>query len=143
MRENEKTESDHIFIQPNEAMQYMNDMAAHTVINGYDYFVTKEILNKSDVYVIDPNGIDDLKSRCKDDYDYRIIHICSFMPQARERYEQRKGQEASFEERCTAEDKQFSSFEENMLWDYQIVNNGTLEDAVNGMSNIIKKELGI
>ena len=48
--------SDHIFISEEDVAGYENDMVAYTEINGAKFFVTHEILDKSDIYVIDPVG---------------------------------------------------------------------------------------
>ena len=60
MRKNEKDGSDHIFISDNELNTYKDDIEAYTEINGYKYFTTFDIIDHSDIYVIDPNGSDNL-----------------------------------------------------------------------------------
>ena len=47
-------------------------MKAYTEINGYSYFVTKDILDSSDIYVIDPSGLMMLQ---KQEYDVCPIYI--------------------------------------------------------------------
>ena len=41
----------------------MTDRVTETVINGYQYFATREQFDECDVYVIDPNGLSDLFQR--------------------------------------------------------------------------------
>lgn len=57
-------ESDHYFIteEEYETQKDQFDIVAYTEINGFKYFTTEDILNNSDVYVIDPKGIEYLKS---------------------------------------------------------------------------------
>lgn len=49
--------SDHIFISDDE-FDKLQDIAAETTINGVRYCTTMGMLNQSDFYVIDPDGID-------------------------------------------------------------------------------------
>lgn len=49
-------EEGHIFVTENE-FDNLGEMAAYTKYNGYRYGVTSEIIDKSDLYVIDPAGV--------------------------------------------------------------------------------------
>ena len=48
-----KNEKGHRFITPEEAKNF-TDRVAETVINGYEYFATRQQVDECDVYVIDP-----------------------------------------------------------------------------------------
>lgn len=49
----------HIFISPEDIDKYPNKIATAT-INDYFYFATREQVNKNDIYVINPNAIEEL-----------------------------------------------------------------------------------
>lgn len=49
-------EEGHIFVTEEE-FDALDEMAAFTKYNGYRYGVTSEIIDKSDLYVIDPAGV--------------------------------------------------------------------------------------
>ena len=56
-------EDTHIFVTKEEAAR-MTDRVASTVINGYEYFATREQFEACDIYLIDPNGLDYLVESC-------------------------------------------------------------------------------
>lgn len=141
-RVNETEEnSDHYFIEKSDVELYRDDIAAYTEINGNSYFVTKKVLIESDVYVIDPNGVADLKERYADDFDYVTIYIRVPGQLAKSRAVTR--QDDLYSERIKAESEQFDLFEKSMGWDYHILNNGEFKDAVLTMEKMIRKELNL
>ena len=144
MRANETEEnSDHIFITTQDVKEFAaSDIAAYTEINGYEYFTTFDILDKADLYVIDPEGVKDLKNRCGNKYDFIEIYIRVPYAVAKQRVRKRKDGEKVFVQRRESEDSQFKSYEASRSFHYHLYNVGTLEDAVNKVSEWIKKELG-
>ena len=138
MRKNEDPEtSDHIFIKPEDVEQFRHDIVAYTCINGYEYFVTSDILKQSDVYVIDPNGIENLIQNAGESYRFVQIYISTPYKIALERAIKRG--DKNFEERRISENSQFEQYEKNEPWDYFIGNTGdfesTMEVLVDIMSN--------
>lgn len=130
--------SDHIFISEEDVAGYENDMVAYTEINGVKYFVTREILDKSDIYVIDPAGIKFLLDTVGDEYNFVQVYIRVPNPTAKQRAAQRG--DTVFEERRKSEDEQFSRYEHDMPWQYHILNDGTFESGVEKLERIIRKE---
>ena len=61
--ENEHT-SDHIFISDDEVKLFQGKIVAYTEINGYKYFVTKDMVMNSDIYIVDPKGYKMLEGYC-------------------------------------------------------------------------------
>lgn len=133
-------ECDHYFISNEEVKQYEPDMAAYTLINGNHYFTTKQTLSESDVYVIDPNGLYDLRRRCKNEFEFVTIYIRTPKTVAQRRFTSRGESIDNFHERYEKEDSQFLDFERRMDWDYHILNDGEFEVAVQTMINIFRKE---
>lgn len=131
--------SDHYFISPGEVENYRDDIAAYTEINGYEYFTTIDELERCDIYVIDPNGVEDLQRRTGGRFELITIYIRVPRNVAKKRAIQRK--DKLFDERISKEDEQFSRYEKDMPWHYHILNDGTFEEGVGKLERIIKKEL--
>ena len=55
----------------------MKSLVAYAEVNGYRFGTTIEELRSSDIYVIDPNGIEYLKQHCGD--GFKFIEIL-FLP---------------------------------------------------------------
>lgn len=145
MRPKEKenpNQCDHYFITDNEVPKYSNDMVAYTEINGYKYFTTKEVLLNSDIYVIDPVGIDYLKLHTNpNEFEFITVYFRVPKPVAKYRAKERGEDLEVFESRYESEDKQFKDFENHMAWDYHILNDHDFGNAVRQVEKIIKKEL--
>ena len=107
-------ETGHTFITPDEAKTF-TDRATDTVINGYEYFSTKQQVNESDVYVIDPNGLVKLlKNMPETDFD--IVYVRADDNKrtnaAIDRADDPKAESGVVEKRMSSEDEQFTLFEE-------------------------------
>ena len=111
--ENEDT---HIFITPEEAKTY-TDKVATTVINGYEYFATATQVNESDVYIIDPNGVEELTKNMPDT-TFHIIYVDSNAMDRRfnavKRADDKIKEELIFDKRDESENAQFTEFEKKI-----------------------------
>lgn len=136
MRTNEDLgTSDHIFIKPEDIEQFRHDIVAYTCINGYEYFVTSDILKQSDVYVIDPNGVESLIRNAGESYNFVQIYISTPYKIVLERAIKRG--DKNFEERRISENLQFEQYEKNEPWDYFIENIGNFESTVDMLVDIM------
>lgn len=133
--------TDHYFISDEEVEQFKDDMAAYTEINGYKYFATKSEVDQCDIYVIDPNGVEDLKSRCGDEFKFITIYIRTSPDIAKKRAEKRGDDPQVYQSRIEKEDSQFKKFEHDMPWQFHILNNHSFEEAVETMKKFIRTEL--
>ena len=140
MRDSEKEESDHLFISPEDVDLYKDKMAAYTKIGDYEYFTTFDVLDKADFYVIDPKGIAELRMRCKGRYNIKVIYIRVPKDQLLKRARKRGDDAKRAANRISAEDEEFTEFENFEGWDYHILNTGTFQDAVEKMKRILRKE---
>ena len=140
MRPGEEIESDHIFIKPEDVETYKNDIAAYTKIGDYEYFTTYERLKNCDLYVIDPNGIQSLLDKCGDMFRFVVIYIRAPRRSRFLRSQARGDSDAKIQKRIEAEAEQFGQFEKESPWDYHILNDTTLEAAVEKLKKIIRKE---
>lgn len=129
---------DHYFISPEDVPKYKSDIVAYTEINGYQYFTTREELERCDIYVIDPNGVEDLIKRAGDEFEFITILVSVPRNTAQRRAEQRE--DIDYKQRIIAEDLQFKNYEKKRQWYYQILNSGTFEEGVDRLERIIKKE---
>ena len=141
MRKSEKNGSDHIFIKDSDVEKYKNDIAAYTEINGYKYFTTYDVIDKSDIYVIDPIGVNDLKSKCGDRYNLVEIYIRTPQKIAEERAKKRGDKIAEFKRRWESENHQFTDYENSHTFDFHLLNDGTFEESVDRICGWIKKKL--
>ena len=114
--ENEHT-SDHIFISDDEVKLFQGKIVAYTEINGYKYFVTKDMIMESDIYVIDPNGYKMLAENIKrKNMKIKLIPIYIDVDVADQerRYRARGNTRNEFWERYKSEAERFDKFEEEM-----------------------------
>lgn len=68
-------ETGHIFVSSSEFDTLRDQMVAYTEFNGYEYCATAQQIEDSDLYVIDPHGIEELKEAYKGDKPFKIIFI--------------------------------------------------------------------
>lgn len=133
---------DHYFVSDEEFRKLNNskEFAAYTEINGCKYATTFEEIDNSDIYVIDPKGIQYLKEQCKDKYRFIEIYIRVPYLVAKNRYIERGGTGTEFKRRYDQESSQFKEYENEQQFDYHILNDGDIEDAVDMFCKIINKE---
>ena len=127
MRPGEEIKSDHIFITPDEVSKYQEQIVAYTKIGNYECFGTLDIVDGSDVYVIDPIGIASLRRSIKDRPIYEIyVQTLS----TEKHLDVRKDTPQDRMDRISAEKTQFDAYEILKPWDYLIDNSGDLNDAI-------------
>lgn len=141
MRESEKVWSDHIFITDSEVAQYENDIAAYTEIDGNKYFVTYDIIDSSDIYVIDPAGLDSLKIKCKDRYEFVEIYIRTPQKIAEQRAKLRGDKVKVFKQRWVSENPQFTDYENRHTFAWHLRNDRSFEESVDKVCSWIQMEL--
>lgn len=119
MREEESEHnSDHIFVSDDEVKLFQGKIAAYTEINGYKYFVTRDMVMNSDIYVVDPNGYKMLAENIKrKNMKIKLIPIYIDVDVADQerRYRARGNTRNEFWERYKSESEQFDIFEEEMI----------------------------
>lgn len=115
--ENEHT-SDHIFISEDEVKLFQGKIAAYTEINGCKYFVTRDMVMNSDIYVVDPNGykmLVDTVKRKNMNIKLIPIYIDVDVADQERRYKARGNTRNEFWERYKSEAEQFDRFEEEII----------------------------
>ena len=134
-------DSDHIFISPDEVERYRDDMVAYFKREDAELFATKSQLLDSDFYIINPDGAKNLKKLCIPDVKFIEVYIRSPRVMQRLRYLQRGEDSTAFSVRYNDENAQFLEYEKEAKFDYHILNDGTIDEAVQKLCNIVQKEL--
>lgn len=140
-RPSEVNGTDHIFIKPEEVDQYRNDFAAYTEIDGYEYFATKGQIEQSDFYVIDPNGVEYFMNVCSEEFDPVVVYVRAPRRVRIMRSQYRGDTDKNIQKRMAAENEQFTRFEKEAAWDYHILNDSTMDNAIEQLKKIAHKEM--
>ena len=135
----------HIFISEDEVKYYVDKMIAYTVINSHEYFATLDQLYDSDVYIVDPEGVNYMKVIAKykgvDDIRFVTIYINTPSDFRKDRaLNQRHDNQEVYYNRVLSEQEQFTGFRACAKFDYAILN-VDFDKAYNVLKNIISAEL--
>lgn len=112
--ENEDT---HVFIAKEDVDKYP-DKVATTKIGEYEYFATAEQVNSSEIYVVDPRGIEELIKNMPDT-EFQIVYVqadedINRRINAVKRADDKIKEEEIFAARDAAENEQFTEFEDKI-----------------------------
>lgn len=132
--ENGLENSDHIFVSDQEFDQ-LNPIAP-AMINGNRYCTTKEELMKSDLYIIEPCGVKDLKEKIGDQVQLVEFYVYADQKVREQRYTARGESKKSFNEREKKEQQLFTDYENNRCG-IIIYNNEELDSAVEVMDEYV------
>ena len=114
----------HIFVTEETYQEMFNagQVAAYTEINGYKYWCTVDQLYSTDIYVIDPFGVDVLKTLNLP--NLRIVSVYINVPEKiREQRAKSRGDNMNvYRSRSLSERQQFRDMKKNMAVDYVIPN---------------------
>lgn len=83
-----ENETGHIFITDDEFSKLKN-MVAYTEFDGYKYCATAEQVEKSDLYIIDPDGVNYFKEKYKGKKKIKVIYISATLTTRYERMRNR------------------------------------------------------
>lgn len=131
IRQGEQNGKEHVFLSKEEMTEFLNsnkkDIAAYTQIGetGYRYCAMTSVIDRSDIYIIDPNGLKEFKERTGDRYNIVSIYIDCPLKERRKRTEGRGDAASKFEARVAAESEQFAKFREEHGYDH-VIDNGSM-----------------
>ncbi len=137
----EGEEDTHIFIKPEEVINYKEDIIAYTKIGEYEYFATLTQLYNSDFYIIDPNGIKYLKEKLKNtDINLKIIYIYVDENIRLQRAINRGDNLEIYNKRVLSEKEQFNNFENSLKLEVNalIINNIDFKESVKQVIDYVK-----
>ena len=134
-----ENETGHVFVTPEEFHQ-LGPMIAYTMFNGHQYGATQELVDNSDLYLIDPDGIRFLKERYRSNRPIRVIGL--FAPEEKliQRMKERGDSLDMIVSRRENDKEKFRGMDE--LCDV-IIRNDDLEDALRTIQSIINRYEGI
>ena len=114
----------HIFVTESDYQEMFNagQVAAYTEINGCKYWCTVDQLYSTDIYVIDPIGVEVLKQLNLP--NLRIVSVYINVPEEvrKQRAKSRGDDMTVYRNRSLSERQQFRDMKKNMLVDYVIPN---------------------
>lgn len=115
-------------------------MVAYTDRVSYCSFATYQQLFNSDFYEINPKGLYELKLKIKD-MGIELIPIYISVPY-RQNLEnaKKRGDLDTWKANYEKENIEFKSFEHSDMIQYRILNNGTIDQAVDKLVKIVEKE---
>lgn len=137
-RTDEVFESDHIFIGKNSVKKYKDKMVAYTKIGENEYFVTEDMLYESDIYVIDPNGLEFLTSQNLD-IEFIPVYLYVSTNKQMERLLKRGDDAITASKRMRDEDYQFTMFETTKPITIN-TDNLSIEEIVYKVNQLFKKD---
>lgn len=149
MRDGETLEdADHIFLNKDQADHILANekIIAYTdsIGDGYRRFATLNQLMESDIYIIDPVGVKELKSCSLSEMkDINLVEIYIRTPHflAKEQAQKRGDELTYYYKRHQQESAQFDEYEKEKTFHYHLLNDGALGTSVNDLTRIMSKEL--
>ncbi len=127
-------ESGHFFITPQE-FDHLNELVAYTLYNGYRYGVPSKMIDESDLYVIDPDGVEYLKNTYKGDKGIFVIGVDCNEELCKRRMLQRGDGEANANSRLEYDKEAFKELYE--ICDVVIPNTDDLMTVVDKIYSVI------
>ena len=125
----EGDELTHTFIEPQQVIEYKNDIVAYNEYNGYEYFVTNKMLENCQFYVVDKQGLIQLYKNYHDK-DILSIYIDCDSSIASRRMAQRGDSDEQIMQRLQYDEKAFEGCKE--FCDFVIPN-----EIQNGINDIV------
>lgn len=130
-------ETGHIFVSP-EDFDMLEDLVAYTIYNGYRYGVPSQMVDDSDLYVIDPAGIEYLKHKYKGNKGIFVIGIDCPEELCKQRMLQRGDGEDNANSRLEYDKEAFKELYN--ICDVIIPNTGDLMAVVDKVYSVIISE---
>lgn len=117
-----ENETGHIFLSKEE-FDKLGNFCAYTEFNGYRYGVTKDIIEESDIYIIDPNGVEFFLREYKGNKKPVVIGLTvKSKAECKKRMLARGDSEHMVESRLFNDDKEFNAARMLSICDYLIKN---------------------
>lgn len=129
-----ENETGHTFITEEE-YDKLTDIVAHVKFNGYRYCVTVDMLEKCDLYIIDPLGLEVLRKHMD---NFKVIGLSLSKDKCINRMLSRGDSQEDVDKRIENDKTFFDNFESSC--DYVIDASKNLTDIVNEINEIMIKE---
>lgn len=127
MRENETNGVEHHFVSKDTMVDLLKNMeiASYTKIGYTSYCTLLSDLEESDICIINPNGLNGLKIKYGDRFNFVTVYIDCPYDERKKRLEDRSDFKSSFEKRAFDEEEQFTEFRKSCGYDH-VIDNGTI-----------------
>jgi len=116
-------------IRPTPVVLYIDrekrESETYNQVGDTRYCTLLSDLEESDICIINPNGLNELKSKYGDRFNFVIVYIDCPYTERRNRSENRSDFNSSFEKRALVESEQFSELRESHGYDH-VIDNGTI-----------------
>lgn len=131
-REREIEGKEHYYVSDVEFDKIMkeSDIVAYTEFSGNRYCTTFRELNKAEVYVITPDGVEYLREHWSDVFNFIVIYVHVPYRIRRQRASIRSDFETKFNQRVEVESVEFFDFVYNRKWDYLLDNSGEFTEVL-------------
>ena len=116
-----ENETGHIFLSKEE-FDRLKGFCAYTEFNGHRYGVTEDIIEKSDIYIIDPSGVEFFIREYKGDKKLVVIGLTVDKAECKKRMLARGDSEHAVESRLLNDEKEFNAEHMLAICDYMIKN---------------------
>lgn len=114
-------EEGHIFVS-DEEFDSLGEMCAYTEYNGYRYGVTPEIIDRNDIYVIDPYGVQYMQNHYHGPKGIKAIRLLLDENTCKERMCIRGDDMARIDQRILQDRKSFGIAEKDIHYDLMLPN---------------------
>lgn len=104
-------EKGHIFVDSKFFDKNKNNMVAYDKYDGFEYGVTLEQIEKNDIYVINPSGINYLKNNYKGDKQLVTIYLKTSLKDRYKRMRDRGNSISEVASRLKVDIKEFKDFD--------------------------------
>lgn len=126
-------EPGHVYVSKEEFDRY--EMVAYTMFDGNEYGVPAEMLDECDMYVVDIEGVKTLRERYNRK-DIVIVYLDITSEEAASRMRARGDSEEQIQRRL-ANDKVMFADLDGLAADYVLDANGTKEETIERLCNVI------
>lgn len=127
-------EDTHVFVTTSKFNSMLSQMLAYTQFDGHQYGSTQELVDASDLYIIDPDGIEFMREKYHSDRPIRVIGISVPHETLIQRMKARGDTDDMIASRLENDDRKFEKMED--VCDI-IVQNNDLETSINTLRAII------
>lgn len=110
-------DDDYIFLNNGSGVAD-SDKICGTTHNGYEYFLTRDMVDDCDVFILDPHGVADITAAFPE-YAWHVIYVHGLSEEHRKQHyivrlpeDKQADAEELYKERCLGEDDMFSEFDD-------------------------------
>lgn len=131
----DRFDNGHIFVSKEE-FDALSNKVAYTEFDGYEYCATKEQVDKADIYIIDPSGVEKLKELYQTDREIAIVYLDTREEICKNRMKARGDSDEQIAQRLENDKSIFKI--ENVNPDAVIDGNAQLKSVVNTFEEVHK-----